>query len=226
MGREADMTAKRKFLYDLEAFRRLLERRGISDSAVLEAMTTVPREAFVGERVAEFAYDDAPLPIEEGQTISQPFVVALMTQAMRIGPDDRVLEVGTGSGYGAAILSRVAAEVYTIERHRSLADRARRRLENLGYGNVDVRCGDGSLGWPEHAPYAAIVVTAGGPRAPRSLLEQLAPGGRLVIPTGDSASAQKLLRITREQDDDYVTEELGAVRFVPLIGEEGWADDA
>ena len=220
------MTAKRKFLYDLEAFRRLLERRGISDSAVLEAMTTVPREAFVGERVAEFAYDDAPLPIEEGQTISQPFVVALMTQAMRIGPDDRVLEVGTGSGYGAAILSRVAAEVYTIERHRSLADRARRRLENLGYGNVDVRCGDGSLGWPEHAPYAAIVVTAGGPRAPRSLLEQLAPGGRLVIPTGDSASAQKLLRITREQDDDYVTEELGAVRFVPLIGEEGWADDA
>ena len=217
-------TGQRKFHYDHDSFLRLLKRRGISDPAVLDAMDTVPRDQFVGLDLAEFAYDDTPLPIEEGQTISQPYIVALMTEALQLRPTDSVLEIGTGSGYAAAILSRVAGRVYTVERHRSLAHQAETRLQQLGYDNVEVLCGDGTLGWPEHAPYDAIVVTAGGPEAPRALIEQLAPGGRMVIPAGPTLTEQKLLRVTRSDDQEVAIEELGAVRFVPLIGEQGWSE--
>lgn len=213
-----------QYSYDKDAFLALLKRRGISDKRVLAAMASVPREEFVGVRLAEFAYDDAPLPIEEGQTISQPYIVALMTEALALSPGDTVLEVGTGSGYAAAILSRVAGQVYSIERHQALANIARSRLEHLDYNNVEVLCGDGTLGWPEHAPYDAIVVAAGGPEAPRSLIEQLAIGGRLVIPTGPTTTEQHLLRITRTTSTEVEIEELGAVRFVPLVGEEGWQE--
>ena len=218
------LRAQKKYSYDQGAFLRLLKNRGISDQAVLDAMAAVPREHFVGMDLAEFAYDDTPLPIEEGQTISQPYIVALMTEALHLGPTDSVLEVGTGSGYAAAVLSRVAQQVYSIERHRSLAHQAESRLHKLGYDNVKVLCGDGTLGWPEHAPYDAIVVTAGGPETPRSLVEQLKIGGRMVIPAGPSLTEQKLLRITRTSTEEVKIEELGAVRFVPLIGEEGWRE--
>ncbi len=218
------LRAQKTYSYDQGAFLRLLKNRGISDQTVLNAMGTVPREHFVGLDLAEFAYDDTPLPIEEGQTISQPYIVALMTEALHLGPNDSVLEVGTGSGYAAAVLSRVAQQVYTIERHRSLAHQAESRLHKLGYDNVKVLCGDGTMGWPEHAPYDAIVVTAGGPDTPRSLVEQLKIGGRMVIPAGPSLTEQKLLRITRTSAEEVKIEELGAVRFVPLIGEEGWRE--
>jgi len=210
--------------YDKTAFINRLKKQGIRDVAVLNAMADVPREEFVGLHLQEFAYDDSPLPIEEGQTISQPYIVALMAEALHLRETDRVLEVGTGSGYAAAILSRVASEVYTIERHQSLAHQASERLKHLKYSNVHVLCGDGTLGWPEHAPYDGIVVAASGPEAPRSLIEQLKPGGRLVIPAGPSAREQTLLRITRINKDEVEIEELGAVRFVPLIGEQGWQD--
>ncbi len=210
--------------FNKEAFIRMLRRQGIRDETVLKAMTNVPREKFVGINLLEFAYDDSPLPIEEGQTISQPYIVALMTEALMLKPGDRVLEVGTGSGYAAAVLGEVADEVYTIERHESLAHQASGRLKELNYDNVHVLCGDGTLGWPEHAPYDGIVVAAGGPEAPRSLIEQLAVGGRLVIPVGASVREQELIRITRINNDDVEIETLGAVRFVPLIGEEGWKE--
>ena len=171
-----------------EQRRRMVERhvvaRGVRDSAVLDAMRAVPREAFLPEKLAEFAYDDTPLPIEEGQTISQPFIVAAMAEALKLGAHDRVLEIGTGSGYAAAVLAEIAHEVHTIERHRVLAEQAERRLRELDYRNVHVLCGDGTLGWPEHAPFDAILVSAGGPEVPRVLVEQLAPGGRIVIPVG------------------------------------------
>lgn len=218
------MEPQRKLYYDLEGFLDLLKKRGIRDEAVLKAMAIVPREQFVGMDLAEFAYDDTPLPIEEGQTISQPYIVALMTEALQLKSGDTVLEVGTGSGYAAAVLSRVAGKVYTIERHRSLAHQAQVRLRKLGYQNVEVLCGDGTLGWPEHAPYNAIVVTAGGPETPRSLIEQLAIGGRMVIPAGPSLAEQKLLRLTRTTMEAVEIEELAAVRFVPLIGEQGWRE--
>ncbi len=223
-----EKVGKRTFHYDREAFVDWLKRRGISDARVLKAMREVPRETFVGLDLAEFAYDDTPLPIEEGQTISQPYIVALMTEALHLKATDTVLEIGTGSGYAAAVLSRGAKSVYTIERHRSLAHQASDRLEKLGYDNVHVMVGDGTLGWPEHAPYDAIVVTAGGPEAPRSLVEQLAIGGRMVVPAGPSLSEQKLLRVTCVSEQEVEIEELGAVRFVPLIGAEGWrqAEDA
>jgi protein-L-isoaspartate(D-aspartate) O-methyltransferase len=151
--------------------------RGVTDERVLDAMRVVPREAFMPEELAEFAYEDTPLPIEEGQTISQPYIVALMIAAIQPEPQDRVLEIGTGSGYAAAVLSRVVGQVYTVERHEALVDLARRRLRTLGYGNVEVLHGDGSLGWPEHAPYESLIVTAGGPHVPRQLRDQLAVGG-------------------------------------------------
>jgi protein-L-isoaspartate(D-aspartate) O-methyltransferase len=201
-----------------------LKPRGIADPRVLAAFGEVPREAFVPPELVENAYDDRPLPIEEDQTISQPYIVALMAEALRLKPGDAVLEIGAGSGYAAAILSRVARQVYTIERHALLADTARDRLARLGYDNVEVRCGDGTLGWPEHAPFDAIVVAAGGPEAPPSLLEQLAIGGRLVIPVGTSR-AQQLIRITRVSRTELRREDLGAVLFVPLIGAEGWAEE-
>ena len=203
---------------------RQLASRGIRDARVLEAMRTVPREAFIAGELAEFAYEDAPLPIESAQTISQPYIVALMTAALELEPGQRVLEVGTGSGYAAAILSRIAAEVYTIERHAELAESASRRLRELGYANVHVLHGDGTLGWPEHGPYDAIVVAAGGPQVPEALLAQLVVGGRLVIPIGDTPRDQRLLRVRRVGGDTYDREDLGGVRFVPLIGAGGWQE--
>jgi protein-L-isoaspartate(D-aspartate) O-methyltransferase len=197
--------------------------RGIRDPAVLGAFRSVPREAFLPPELHEFAYQDSPLPIAEGQTISQPYIVALMTAALELRPGDCALEIGTGSGYGAAILGRIARRVYTIERHKPLADLAASRLAELGMHHVQVRCGDGSLGWAEHAPYDAISVTAGGPGVPGALLEQLAPGGRLVMPIGEGRELQKLVRVTRRPDGSFAREDLEDVRFVPLIGAQGWA---
>ncbi len=197
--------------------------RGVHDPRVLAAMREVPREAFVAPGFEPFAYADSALPIESDQTISQPFIVAVMAAAMEIGPGDRVLEVGTGSGYAAAVLSRVAAEVFTVERHAELANLARERFARLGYDNVHVRVGDGTLGWPEAAPFDAIGVAAGGPAVPPALLQQLGEGGRLIIPTGPERSVQTLLRV-RRTDGAYVEEGLGPVRFVPLVGEGGWAE--
>jgi len=201
-----------------------LIRRGIKDQRVLEAMKTVPREAFVRPDQAEFAYDDRPLQIEEGQTISQPYIVALMTEAMQLKPEDTVLEIGTGSGYAAAVLSRIVKKVFTVERHRALANLAQEQLAKQGYNNVTVLCGDGTLGWEEHSPFDAIAVTAGAPSVPQALVGQLATGGRLVIPAGSGLHLQQLLRITRTSQDETETEKLGDVRFVPLIGEQGWRD--
>jgi protein-L-isoaspartate(D-aspartate) O-methyltransferase len=201
---------------------RELRLLGIRDDAVLRAMLTVPREKFVPEEVSEFAYRNAPLPIGLGQTISQPLIVALMTEALELAPGDRVLEIGTGSGYAAAVLSRIANEVYTIERHAELAKSAADRLKALRFRNVHVICGDGTRGCPEQAPFEAIVVAAGGPGIPPALLKQLKVGGRLVIPIGEDQESQQLIRVIRRADDDFEYEELGAVRFVPLIGEAGW----
>ena len=195
--------------------------RGVHDPAVLAAMATVPREAFVAPQLAELAWDDSALPIGRGQTISQPFIVARMAEALELQPGDRVLEVGTGSGYAAAVLSCCAGEVWTIERHAELCVLAERRLRELGYDTVHVRHGDGTLGWPGQAPFDAIVVAAGAPSVPPALLGQLAPGGRLVIPVGDQ-SVQHLLRLRRLDDGRTETEILDAVRFVPLIGAQGW----
>jgi len=195
--------------------------RGILDSRVLGAMREVPREAFVPAELAEFAYEDRPLPIEAGQTISQPYIVALMLEAARIGPDDRILEIGVGSGYAAALMSRLARRVHAIDRHAQLADSARTRMAALGYDNIVIRTGDGTRGWPENAPFDVILVAAGGPLVPQPLLDQLAVGGRLVIPVG-SADQQQLVRVTRSGDTAFETEDLGPVHFVPLIGEHGW----
>ena len=201
---------------------RHLRRRGVNDERVLRAMATVAREQFVPHELAEFAYGDHALPIAEGQTISQPFIVAAMTDALEPKPGDRVLEVGTGSGYGAAVLGQVADEVWTIERLDALASEAERRLRGLGYDNVNVVVGDGTVGHPDAAPYDAISVTAGGPNVPPALLDQLADGGRLVIPVGAAERAQQLLRI-RRRGDDFQCDNLGPVRFVPLVGEQGWS---
>jgi len=202
---------------------RQIARRGVRHEGVLAALRGVPREAFISDELAEFAYDDTPLPIEAGQTISQPYIVALMLEALKPTPGDRVLEIGAGSGYAAAVMSRAVAEVYAVERHGELAALARRRLADLGFDNVHIRHGDGSLGWPEHAPYQGIAVAAGGPHIPRALLDQLAIGGRLVMPVGP-ARLQQLIRVTRKGEKEYVREDLTDVRFVPLIGEQGWTD--
>lgn len=192
--------------------------RGIRDPQVLSAMLRVPRHELIPRELREVAYTDRPLPIGSDQTISQPYVVAAMTEAAMVRPNSRVLEVGTGSGYAAAVLAGVARRVYTIERHCELADSARARLQELGFGNVEVRCGDGTLGWPEHAPYRAIVAAAAGPDVPSALLDQLAIGGRLVMPVGTSR-AQELVRVTRTSLGGYTREDLGPVIFVPLVGE-------
>ncbi|MER8436042.1 protein-L-isoaspartate(D-aspartate) O-methyltransferase [Mesorhizobium sp. M1312] len=201
-----------------------LSRRGIHDREVLAAMREVPREAFVAPGFEEFAYEDGPLPIAEGQTISQPYIVALMIEMAEIGPGDHVLEVGTGSGYAAAVMSRIVERVYTIERHAGLAETARQRFEELGYDNIEVRTGDGTKGWPDAAPFDAILVAAGGPGAPLALQEQLDVGGRLVIPVGDEPHDQRLLKVTRTGAATYSEEDFGGVRFVPLIGEQGWPE--
>jgi protein-L-isoaspartate(D-aspartate) O-methyltransferase len=198
-----------------------LRRRDIVDPAVLAAFAAVPREEFVDPTYEQWAYEDSPLSIGYGQTISQPYVVAMTAQALGLQGHEKVLEIGAGSGYAAAILGKLAREVHTVERIPELADAAAERLARLGFYNVFVHVGDGTLGWPASAPYEAIAVAAGAPRPPPSLLQQLTIGGRIVIPHGD-ASMQRLARITRTGIDEYIEENLGDVRFVPLLGVEGW----
>jgi len=197
-----------------------LVRRGIKDKRVLEAMRQVPRHLFVPEDMRSLAYCDGPLPIGLGQTISQPYIVALMTELLELTGKEKVLELGTGSGYQAAILSRLARQVYSVERHAALAQRAEKVLAELGYDNVVIRVGDGTLGWPEHSPYDAIIVTAAAPDVPQPLIDQLADGGRLVVPVG-SRWSQVLVKVKR-QGDLLVKERLTPVAFVPLIGKYGW----
>ncbi|HOG16097.1 MAG: Protein-L-isoaspartate O-methyltransferase [Syntrophaceae bacterium PtaU1.Bin231] len=200
-----------------------IRARGIRDERVLKAMETVPRHLFVEEVLAEQAYQDNPLPIEAQQTISQPYIVALMTEALELTGREKVLEIGTGSGYQTAILSLLADQVFSIERFSSLALRARKILEALHYYHVAIRVGDGTYGWREESPFDAIIVTAGAPSVPKAYIEQLAVGGRLVIPVGDRYT-QDLIKITKTSDkpDGLVRESLGGVRFVNLIGEHGW----
>jgi protein-L-isoaspartate(D-aspartate) O-methyltransferase len=215
-----DLSRARARMVDVQ-----IARRGVRDRRVLDAMRRVPREAFVEPGLEEFAYEDGPLPIGEGQTISQPYIVAFMIEAAEVAPGGSVLEVGAGSGYAAAVMSQIADRVYAIERHPSLAEAARQRFQELGYDNVELRVGDGTKGWPEAAPFEAILVAAGGPEVPQALKEQLAVGGRLVIPVGEQERFQTLLKVTRKSEADYEEEDLGAVAFVPLIGEQGWAED-
>lgn len=200
-----------------------IRSRGVRDARVLRAMEKVPRHLFVDEGLIDQAYNDSPLPIGEKQTISQPYIVALMTEALELGGREKVLELGTGSGYQAAILAELADRVFTIERIASLAQRARRLLETLNYYNVAIRVGDGTYGWREESPFDAILVAAGAPSIPRTLVEQLAVGGRLVIPVGGRYT-QNLVKLTRlsENPGDVRQEDLGGCRFVSLIGEHGW----
>lgn len=195
--------------------------RGIRDPRVLSAMEAVPREFFVPERDRDLAYHDRALPLSQGQTVSQPYMVAVMTEALRPGPADRVLEIGTGSGYQTAVLASLVGQVYSVERFGELADDARARLERLGVENVHFLVGDGTLGWPEHAPFDAILVTAGAPSVPPALRTQLSvDGGRLVIPVGDH-DIQDLVRLERH-GTEWRRETLLGCRFVPLVGEGGW----
>jgi protein-L-isoaspartate(D-aspartate) O-methyltransferase len=207
-----------------EMVARQIESRGITDPGVLWAMREVPREAFLPEDRRDMAYIDAAIPIAQGQTMSQPFIVALMAASLQMNPGDKVLEVGTGSGYAAAIMSRIALEVYTIERHQALAESARRILHDLGYANIHIGYGDGTMGWQANAPYDAISVAASGPQIPDTLLTQLRVGGRLVMPVGSVRSEQRLVRITRVGEREFRREDLGPVAFVPLIGREGWGN--
>lgn len=203
---------------------RQLESRGIRDPKILEAFRAVPREEFLSDQYRDLAYGDHPLPIEAGQTISQPYIVALTIQAAGIKPGDTVLEVGAGSGYAAAIIGCIAGKVVAIERQGELVEVARKRMERLGYDNVEVVEGDGTKGWPKAAPFDAIVAAASGSHLPDSWVEQLADGGSIVMPVGDPGAVQKLVKVTKGPGGKLITEELGAVRFVPLIGEEGWSD--
>lgn len=216
---DTDFAAEREGMIE-----RHLVRRGIKEKAIIEAFRAVPREEFVSADFAHLAYGDHPLPIEAGQTISQPYIVALMIQAAGIGEGDIVLEVGAGSGYAAAVISRIAAKVIGIERQHELVEVARRRLERLGYDNVEIVEGDGTRGCPEQAPFDAILAAASGSHVPRPLIEQLAPNGRIVMPVGDPGWVQELVKVTKQDDGILRQENLGGVRFVPLIGEEGWKD--
>jgi protein-L-isoaspartate(D-aspartate) O-methyltransferase len=202
--------------------RRQIEARGIKDSLVLAAMEKVPRHLFVSEALRDQAYGDFPLPIGEQQTISQPYIVAEMTQALTLGPEDRVLEIGTGSGYQAAVLAQIVYRVFTVERLHPLLLNARRLFDQLGYYNIVTRYSDGTTGWREEGPYDGIIVTAGAPKIPAVLLDQLKVGGRLIIPVG-SAYTQELIKITKHKDGLRQTN-LGGCRFVKLIGEHGWKD--
>ena len=215
-----DFTEQRELMV-----RQQIARRGIRSGLVLDAMGQVPREEFLPAGQGLFAYDDGPLPIGEGQTISQPFIVAYMADALDLKGGENVLEIGTGSGYAAAVLAAIAAEVYTIERIAPLADMARQTLQRLGYANVHVRCCDGTLGWPEQSPYDGIVVSAGAPSVPESLRHQLRIGGRMIIPVGSGRSYQELVRVTRIEENEWTSEDMLAVRFVPLVGEEGWSSE-
>ena len=198
---------------------RQIAARGVRDPKVLAAMGSVPREAFVPLKSAFQAYEDGPLSIGEGQTISQPYIVALMCEILHLGGDDRVLDIGTGSGYAAAVLSRIAAEVYTVERHQALLQVACERFHTLGYHNIYSRHSDGTRGWPEHAPFTGIMVAAGVSRIPPALYEQLAVGGRLVIPVETDSHRQILVCDIKRSADCFERENLGGVRFVPLIAD-------
>jgi len=205
-----------------EMIEQQLRRRGIADMGVLAAMTTVPRHEFVPADFRHQAYADAPLPIGDGQTISQPYMVAVMTAALRLNGTERVLEIGTGCGYQAAVLSRVAREVFTVECRPGLAASATERLARLGFANVHVHCGDGTLGLPEFAPFDAILVAAGAPAVPAPLLAQLAEGGRLILPIG-GAEHQELQLIER-RGNEYRKLQMEPCRFVPLVGHHGWKE--
>lgn len=198
-----------------------IRRRGVKDPATLQAMLNVPRHLFVPPDLQKYAYEDSPLPIGLDQTISQPYIVALMTEAAQLTPEARVLDIGTGSGYAAAILARIVSKVYSIERIEPLAIQAAARIKELGYDNVTVKAGDGTLGWPEAGPFDAIIVTAGAPVIPESFMSQLKEGGRVIIPVGDALS-QQLLRLRKGPKGEYSRELIEHVRFVPLIGEQGW----
>ena len=215
-----EQTERREAMVDFQ-----IRDRGVRAPAVLDAMLKVPREAFVPAAMCDLAYEDSALPIAAGQTISQPYIVAMMMEALELKSGDRVLDVGTGSGYAAAVLACIAKQVYSIERIEELAVDAQRVLQAEGFSNIAVRIGDGSLGWPEAAPFDAITVAAGAPVVPEALKQQLTIGGRMVLPVGSSEHGQKLLRITRISETEFESEELAAVRFVPLIGKAAWNDD-
>ena len=214
-----DFAAEREAMIE-----RTIRCRGLDHPALIAAFRAVPREEFISSDYAEHAYSDGPLPIESGQTISQPYIVALTIDAAGIGPDDKVLEIGAGSGYAAAVIGQVAREVIAIERHHELVELARERMRLLGYANVHILEGDGTLGCPAEAPFNAIVAAASGSHVPAVLIDQLTPGGRIVMPIGDPHSVQSLIKLTKRQDGTLDREDLGAVRFVPLIGEHGFRD--
>jgi protein-L-isoaspartate(D-aspartate) O-methyltransferase len=215
----ADYAAERDAMIE-----RQLRRRGIGEQRILDAFRQVPREEFISEEYAHLAYGDHPLPIEANQTISQPYIVALTIQAARIKPGDKVLEVGSGSGYAAAVISRIAAEVIGIERQHDLVEVSRERLKRLGFNNVEIVEGDGTRGCPEYAPFDAIVAAASGSHVPKAFIEQLSDGGCIVMPIGDPGWIQQLVKVTTRADGSVERQNLGGVRFVPLIGEEGWKD--
>ena len=214
----ADFTSEREAMVA-----RQLKRRGIHDQRLMNAFLAVPREAFVSADLAHLAYGDHPLPIASGQTISQPFIVAEMIQEAGIEAGHKVLEIGAGSGYAAAVISRIADRVIAVERVPELAATARERMSRLGFTNVEIVDGDGSAGWAEQAPFDAILVAASGSHVPPALVEQLVVGGRLIMPIGDPGAVQELVKITR-QDGGSIRQSLGHVRFVPLIGAEGWQE--
>ncbi len=207
------------------ARRRMVEQhiksRGVTDPLVLEAMLRVPRHLFVEDALRDQAYSDYPLPIGQKQTISQPYMVAVMTEALKLQGGEKVLEIGTGSGYQAAVLARIAGKVYSVERIAELARRARRILDQIGATNVNIKVTDGTIGWEEETPFDGILVTAGAPAIPQNYLSQLAPGGRLVIPVG-TLGAQTLMRVTKVGECEFQEERLLECRFVPLIGRNGW----
>jgi len=232
------MAFKLKTHYDFEARQAARQKmvaeqivaRGVTDDRVLAAMREVPREAFVGDDYQDLAYEDMPLPIGFGQTISQPYIVGFMAALANLAANDVVLEIGTGSGYGAAVLSRVARHVYSIERDERLLGRARKILDELGYQNISMTSGDGSKGWAEHAPYDAIIVTAGAPDVPAPYQTQLNAGGRLLLPIGQSERSQHLYRFTKaaaaaDTQPEMTAEDFGPVAFVPLKGAHGWHKD-
>lgn len=203
-----------------ESLIKKLRGKGIADERVLDAFRKTPRHLFVDGAMYAQAYDDNALPIGRGQTISQPYVVALMTELLELGKDEKILEIGTGSGFQAAILAHFSRRVYTIERHRALGDAARKKLRELGHENVVCKVGDGTLGWPQYAPYDKIIVTAGAPATPHTLTAQLAAGGRMIIPTGDRSTQQ--LELYDRTAEGITKRVMGGVVFVPLIGKQGW----
>lgn len=214
-----DFPAQREWMIE-----HTIRRRGITDPALLAAFQAVPREEFVSHEYADQAYADHPLPIESGQTISQPYIVALTIDAAGIRRGGKVLEIGAGSGYAAAVIGQIAREVVAIERHPELVALAEARMRRLGFGNVRLLEGDGTLGCPDEAPFDAIVAAASGSHVPQVLIDQLKPGGRIVMPIGDPHSVQSLVRLTRREDGRIERVDLAAVRFVPLIGEQGFRD--